>query len=64
MENNTRDLEFLRFKHRHGFEVPAAVLDRDVTEDWVLHPDLVHTFRGIYKDKTEYWTVDAACEER
>jgi len=37
VENNTRDLE---------------VLERDVTEAWVVHPELVHTFRGIYESET------------
>ncbi|MGY4858365.1 tryptophan 2,3-dioxygenase [Cryobacterium sp. AP23] len=55
--------EFLRYLHRQGHDIPKAVLDRDVTEAWVLHPELVHTFRGIYENETENWTVYEACEE-
>jgi tryptophan 2,3-dioxygenase len=55
--------EFLRYLHRQGFDIPAAVLERDVTEAWVLHPELVHTFRGIYENHTDNWNVYEACEE-
>ncbi len=55
--------EFLRYLHRAGFEIPADVLERDVTEAWVLHPELVHTFRGIYENATEHWAAYEACEE-
>jgi len=55
--------EFLRYLHRQGFDIPAAVLDRDVTEAWTLQPELVHTFRGIYENETENWNVYEACEE-
>jgi tryptophan 2,3-dioxygenase len=55
--------EFLRYLHRQGFDIPLSVLERDVTEAWVLHPELVHTFRGIYENETENWTVYEACEE-
>jgi len=55
--------EFLRYLHRQGFDIPATVLERDVTEAWVLHPELVQTFRGIYENETENWNVYEACEE-
>ena len=55
--------EFLRYLHRQGFDVPTEILDRDVTEAWVLHPALVSTFRGIYENATEHWTAYEACEE-
>jgi len=55
--------EFLRYLHRAGFDVPSAVLDRDVTEAWVLHPELVATFRGVYENASEHWAVYEACEE-
>jgi tryptophan 2,3-dioxygenase len=55
--------EFLRYLHRAGFEIPAAVLERDVTQAWVLHPELVQTFRGIYENATENWAAYEACEE-
>lgn len=55
--------EFLRYLHRAGFEIPAAVLERDVTEAWVLHPELVHTFSGIYENASDHWAAYEACEE-
>ena len=55
--------EFLRYLHRQGFDIPATVLERDVTEAWVLHPELVQTFRGIYENETDNWNVYEACEE-
>lgn len=55
--------EFLRYLHRAGFEIPAAVLERDVTEAWVLHPELVHTFSEIYENASDHWAAYEACEE-
>ncbi|TFD32094.1 tryptophan 2,3-dioxygenase [Cryobacterium cryoconiti] len=55
--------EFLRYLHRQGFSIPASVLERDVTEAWVLHPELVATFRGIYENAGEHWGAYEACEE-
>ena len=55
--------EFLRYLHRQGFAIPAAVLDRDVTQAWVLHPELVAVFRGIYDNATLHWGAYEACEE-
>jgi len=55
--------EFLRYLHRQGFSIPAAVLERDVTEAWVLHPELVAVFRTIYENATLHWGAYEACEE-
>ena len=55
--------EFLRYLHRAGHDIPAAVLERDVTEAWVLHPELVQVFRRIYENATEHWAAYEACEE-
>jgi tryptophan 2,3-dioxygenase len=55
--------EFLRHLHRAGFRIPRDVLDRDVTEAWVLHPELVPVFRGIYENASEQWAAYEACEE-
>ena len=55
--------EFLRYLHRQGFSIPASVLERDVTEAWVLHPELVATFREIYENASEHWGAYEACEE-
>lgn len=55
--------EFLRYLHRAGYAIPAEVLDRDVTEAWVLRPELVPTFVGIYQDASANWAAYEACEE-
>jgi tryptophan 2,3-dioxygenase len=55
--------EFLRYLHRAGFDVAQDVLERDVTEAWVMRPDLVPVFRSIYENATEHWAAYEACEE-
>ena len=55
--------EFLRYLARAGYDIPQAVLDRDVTEAWVFHPELVPVFTGIYEDARENWAAYEACEE-
>ncbi|MGO4536982.1 tryptophan 2,3-dioxygenase [Leifsonia sp. 2MCAF36] len=55
--------EFLRYLARAGFAVPAALLDRDVTQAHVFTPELVPVFRGIYENATDHWREYEACEE-
>ncbi|MDN5933827.1 MAG: tryptophan 2,3-dioxygenase family protein [Pseudonocardia sp.] len=55
--------EFLRHLHRRGHEVPAALLERDVTRAHVFTPELVPVFRRIYEDAHENWTAYETCEE-
>ncbi|MET0854359.1 MAG: tryptophan 2,3-dioxygenase family protein [Microterricola sp.] len=55
--------EFLRYLHRAGHAVPQAVLERDVTEAWVLDPELVPVFTHIYENASENWSAYEACEE-
>ena len=55
--------EFLRLLARAGYDVPAEVLDRDVTQAWVLQPALVDLFARIYADPTENWAAYETCEE-
>ncbi|MBK9739573.1 MAG: tryptophan 2,3-dioxygenase [Actinobacteria bacterium] len=54
--------EFLRFLNRLGHPVPSSVLDRDVTQAWRLHPELVSVFAGIYANSHEFWREYEACE--
>jgi tryptophan 2,3-dioxygenase len=54
--------EFLRFLNRLGHEVPAEILDRDVTVPWHLHADLLPTFTRIYDNAHEFWKEYEACE--
>ncbi|MHC5797501.1 tryptophan 2,3-dioxygenase [Lacisediminihabitans sp. FW035] len=55
--------EFLRFLSRHGYAIPAAVLQRDVTKAWVMIPELLPVFTGIYESANDNWRVYEACEE-
>ena len=55
--------EFLRLLARAGYDVPAEVLERDVTQAWVLQPALVDLFTRIYADPTENWAAYETCEE-
>ncbi|MFV0319177.1 MAG: tryptophan 2,3-dioxygenase [Microbacterium sp.] len=55
--------EFLRLLARAGYPVPAAVLDRDVTEPWRYDPALVPVFTAIYTDPSNNWAAYETCEE-
>lgn len=55
--------EFLRHLARSGHDVPAELLERDVTRAHVFSPALVPVFRRIYEDATGFWTAYEACEE-
>ena len=55
--------EFLRYLDRAGFDVPASVLQRDVTKGYAFTPELVATFRTIYENASEHWAAYEACEE-
>ena len=55
--------EFLRYLARHGHDVPASVLGRDVSLAHAYTPDLVGVFRRIYENAHEHWEAYEACEE-
>ncbi|GAA3728065.1 tryptophan 2,3-dioxygenase family protein [Leifsonia bigeumensis] len=55
--------EFLRYLSRHGFDVPASVLERDVTQGYRFTPELVDTFKVIYGNPEEHWLAYETCEE-
>ncbi|WP_188666614.1 tryptophan 2,3-dioxygenase [Tersicoccus solisilvae] len=54
---------FLRALARAGYAVPADILDRDVTQPWVLREDLVPVFRRIYESPDTPWALYQACED-
>ena len=54
---------FLRLLARRGHPVPAEILDRDVTQAWVEHPELVAVFKSIYEDPHDHWELYEACED-
>jgi tryptophan 2,3-dioxygenase len=55
--------EFLRYLARHGFDVPASALERDVTQGYKFNPELVATFKAIYDNPEEHWLAYETCEE-
>ena len=55
--------EFLRYLSRHGYDVPAPLLERDWTRAHTFEPDLVTTLQAIYEDPHEHWGVYETCEE-
>ncbi|HEX7202414.1 MAG TPA: tryptophan 2,3-dioxygenase family protein [Arthrobacter sp.] len=55
--------EFLAYLARQGFDVPAAVLHRDVTRAHEYTPELVPLFKHIYENAAANWGAYEACEE-
>ena len=55
--------EFLRYLSRHGYDIPDAVLNRDVTRGYEQNDELIDTFRHIYDNESEHWLAYEACEE-
>jgi tryptophan 2,3-dioxygenase len=55
--------EFLRLLARHGHDVPAELLQRDVTLPYQFNEDLVGVFVKIYADPDKHWGAYEACEE-
>ncbi|GHD02579.1 tryptophan 2,3-dioxygenase [Zhihengliuella salsuginis] len=55
--------EFVRLLARKGFDVPAELLDRDVTQAHVFSEGLVAVYKEIYENASEYWDLYEACEE-
>ncbi|MCB1274422.1 MAG: tryptophan 2,3-dioxygenase [Leucobacter sp.] len=55
--------EFLRLLARRGLPVPREILERDVTEAYRMHPELVPVIHTIYRDPSTYWDLYEACEE-
>jgi tryptophan 2,3-dioxygenase len=54
---------FLHFLARHGHDVPAAVLDRDVAQPYAADPGVTEVLRRIYADPHQHWDAYEMCEE-
>lgn len=54
---------FLRLVARRGLPVPTSVLERDVREPWVEHPELVAVFRTVYTDTATHWDLYETSED-
>ena len=55
--------EFLRYLSRHGYAVPAEVLERDVAQPYRMSEPLVDTFAAVYAAPDQHWGVYETCEE-
>jgi tryptophan 2,3-dioxygenase len=55
--------EFLAYLSRQGYAVPADSLDRDWSQPYRSHPELVQMFAGVYAVPEEHWGVYETCEE-
>lgn len=55
--------EFLGMLARAGYDIPAEILDRDVTTAWTFTPELVPLFADIYADPQAHWAAYETCEE-
>jgi tryptophan 2,3-dioxygenase len=55
--------EFLRYLARHGYPIPASLLERDVTKAHVFTPELVPVFAEVYRAEREHWPAYETCEE-
>jgi tryptophan 2,3-dioxygenase len=55
--------EFLAYLARQGFDIPASLLERDVTKAHQFCPELVPVFKHIYENASDNWGAYEACEE-
>jgi tryptophan 2,3-dioxygenase len=55
--------EFLAYLARQGYAVPADCLDRDWSQPYRSHPELVEMFAGVYAAPERHWGVYETCEE-
>ena len=55
--------EFLRYLSRKGYNIPASILERDVTKAWTFTDELMPVFIEIYDNHDEHWEAYETCEE-
>ena len=53
----------LAYLARQGYAVPADCLDRDWSQPYRSHPELVEMFAGVYAAPERHWGVYETCEE-
>ncbi len=54
---------FLAHLARRGYAIPPDLLDRDVSQPYVLHEGLVDVFAEVYAEPGAHWGVYETCEE-
>jgi tryptophan 2,3-dioxygenase len=55
--------EFLRHLARRGLPVPRACLERDFTQSYTRHAELIFVFKTIYADTQTWWDAYDMCEK-
>jgi len=55
--------EFLRHLARQGHAVPADCVQRDWSQPYQRHPELVTVFRHIYEHTDQHWSAYHLCEQ-
>ncbi|UXI69198.1 tryptophan 2,3-dioxygenase [Tahibacter amnicola] len=55
--------EFLRHLARAGHAVPAACVERDWSQPYERHPELIDVFRRIYENTETHWSSYHLCEQ-
>lgn len=55
--------EFLRYLHRRGHPVPPQVVERDWSQPYEKHPEVVRAFKRIYENTDRYWDEYEMCEK-
>ena len=55
--------EFIRYLHRRGYAVDAALLERDVRQAHVYDQSLLEVYKYVYENHEANWDVYEACEE-
>jgi tryptophan 2,3-dioxygenase len=55
--------EFLRHLARRGLPVPPECIERDFSQPYLRHPDLVSVFKTIYDDTGHWWDAYDMCEK-
>jgi tryptophan 2,3-dioxygenase len=54
---------FLAHLARQGHDVPADVLERDLSQPYEAHPGVVEVFRRVYAAPDAHWEAYETCEE-
>lgn len=54
---------FLAALARHGYDIPAEVLERDVTKPWTFQESLIPVYKDIYESEDTLWSLYQACED-
>ena len=55
--------EFLRYLSRRGLPIPAAVLDRDVSEPHEKHDGVTAAIKLVYEQPDRWWDAYEMCEK-